>query len=207
MCRLKCVRENLFGSSFLNLYLVTLYSFFLSWCQSFFVIQGHMHLHSPFAWVTCCMKWKKLNKETSIILQLEVCLILTATNGFFNVQFEKISIFIPRKVTGNSEKEGVAKDRTFNKEKFESKLAFTSRVLFLKSLALLQKLKLCKLGKETRREWGKEGKKRLQTEKRSDKKLKSGCLGQVDFCSVHATLHSHLLDFHGITQVICQLNK
>ena len=52
----------------------------------------------------------------------------------------------------NSEEEEVAKDKTFNKEKFESKLALTSRVLFLKSLALLQKLKLCKLGKETRME-------------------------------------------------------
>jgi len=65
--------------------------------------------------------------------------------------FKKYSIFTPRKVTGNSEEEGVVKDKTLNKEKFESKLALSSRVLFPKSLALLQKLKLCKLGKETRR--------------------------------------------------------
>jgi len=32
---------------------------------------------------------------------------------------KKYSIFTPRKVTGNSEEEGVAKDKTFNKdEKF-----------------------------------------------------------------------------------------
>lgn len=31
-----------------------------------------MLLPSPFVWVICFMKWKKLNKETSILLQLEV---------------------------------------------------------------------------------------------------------------------------------------
>ena len=36
------------------------------------MIHEHMLLHSPFVWVICFMKWKKLNKETSILLQLEV---------------------------------------------------------------------------------------------------------------------------------------
>ena len=36
------------------------------------MIHEHMLLPSPFVWVICYMKWKKLNKETSILLQLEV---------------------------------------------------------------------------------------------------------------------------------------
>lgn len=69
-----------------------------------------------------------------------------------NVQFEKMSIFTPRKVAGKSEGERVVNDKTFNKEKYKATLLLSSRVLFLKSWALLQKLKLCKLKKETSRE-------------------------------------------------------
>lgn len=167
------------------------------------MIQGHMHLHSPFAWVTCCMKWKKLNKETSIILQLEVYLILTSTNGFFNVQFENISIFIPRLL-----------------ESLRGRGLQMTKLLINKSIkphwywvvgfcswnhGRCCKSWNCKLKKETSRKWWKKGKKDYRLSK-GWKKIAVQLSGESRF-SRHATFHYHLLDFHWIRQVIFQLNE